>query len=192
MKKKKILRLRVLVAAVLVAFMSCASAWSQSRQLDSNQEARLRPILEAALLAKQAGIEGDFVMIVRKEPGAGRVSLTRTIMSYPDFLFEFGRAQSRTEKNGSAVIQGEDFGESSIPTSPPPPSDSGFNPGDRIIFFREGFVYDDYMRRTTEYEYLGGPGSGDDWLIRRNDLISLECNEDLTDCEPKPQPNVGF
>lgn len=141
--------------------------------------------LELGKLAREAGIEGDFVVVQRTEVVIGqRVAVTREIFPPTEFRARYGYLVEPTKDNESSTIQ--DAGESGIPT-PPPPDGFDYSPGDLVIFYRLGDVNGRPARRTTVYQY-GGGGGQDEWIELQNGLHYC----DIVDCDNPPQPDVGF
>lgn len=139
--------------------------------LDSNSE-----------LAREAGLDGDFVVIIRKERlFPGRISETRDVMSWNEFVAVYGLAEQGSKNPGQRTQDGD----GGIPTPGPPPDSFDWEAGDQVIYTRYGQTSFGPGRRTTEYRH-----NGSSWERERNDVDY--CDADFTNCRSDPQPKVGF
>jgi hypothetical protein len=86
-------------------------------------------------------LKGDYVLLV---PGAKSASKP-LLLPYEDFVSSYG------VKGGNERIQGDDGGESVVPTPGPPGTDIGFEPGDTVIYQRTNGPWS----RTVTYRYMG-------------------------------------
>lgn len=97
-------------------------------------------------------LKGDYVLLM---PGAN--SATKALLlPYEQFVSRFG------EKSGDERIQSKDGGESVVPTSGPPGTGTGFEPGDAVTYQRSNGLW----TRTVTYRYMGS----DVWYITSNVL----------------------
>lgn len=98
-------------------------------------------------------LRGDYVLVV-----PGRDSTTRpALLPYAEFVSLYGGSGSAGE-----VVQGDDGGESIVPTPGPPGTGMGFEPGDTVILHRTNGPW----TRTTTYRYMGS----NIWYMQSNIL----------------------
>lgn len=87
-------------------------------------------------------LRGDYALIV-----PGRDSATRpALLPYAEFVALYGGSVAE-----GGIVQGDDGGESIVPTPGPPGTGMGFEPGDTVILHRTSGPW----IRTTTYRYMG-------------------------------------
>lgn len=176
--------MRMGVAAVAALLAVGGPAWSQTSEhrLEIPTEPAEALVESNLQLAREAGIEGDFVVIVRKDRSAvGRISVLRDVMSWNEFVAAYGLAEQGSKNPGQRTQDGD----GGIPTPGPPPDSFDWEAGDQVIYTRYGQTSFGPGRRTTEYRH-----NGSSWERERNDVDY--CDADFTNCRSDPQPKVGF
>lgn len=167
------------------AVLSTASVPAESQTGEWDAEISTDPATPVdlnLLLARKAGIEGDFVVVLRTErSAAGQISESRDVFSWDRFIEVYGIPESDIRGDDSNVRTGE----GGIPTPGPPPPSFDWQSGDLVIFTRTGETAFGPGRRTTQYRY-----DGNDWFIELNELEY--CDPEFTVCRSDPQPTVGF
>ncbi len=129
---KKILSGPVMLAALLTLTAGTAPAAADQMTVRHRDESNAGDALSQ--------LRGDYVLVV-----PGRNSTTRpALLPYAEFLSLYGGS-------GGEVVQGDDGGESIVPTPGPPGTGMGFEPGDTVILHRTNGPW----IRTTTYRYMG-------------------------------------
>jgi len=68
-----------------------------------------------------------------------------------------------------------------VPTPEPPVDTADYQNGDQVVFFRSGTFEQFRYKRTTTYEYVGGPGGvgsqDDPWAIPSNTISRHKCGD---------------
>lgn len=178
------LSMRMGVTAVAALLAVGGPAWSQTSEhrLEIPTEPAEALVESNLQLAREAGIEGDFVVIVRKDRSAvGRISVLRDVMSRDEFVAVYGLAEQGSKNHGQHTQDGD----GGIPTPGPPPPSFEWEAGTVVIFTEYGQTDFGPGRRTTTYRH-----NGDEWVRERN--VVDYCDADFTNCRPDPQPKVGF
>lgn len=128
-------------------------AFSASGSFAADNEAAAQKDDDPVVTEALGQLRGDYVLVV-----PGRNSATEpALLPYAKFVSLHGGSD-----DGSEIVQGDDGGESIVPTPGPPGTGIGFEPGDTVIFHRTNGPW----TRTTTYRYMGS----NIWYMQSNIL----------------------
>lgn len=125
----------------------------------------------------------DHVVIVRKRKGSGIETVTREVLSWDDYVAIYLDGVDPDEAGDVGILtEFDDFAETVVPT-PPPPSTTGFNPGDEAKLVRSADFEGETWTRTTQYERRDGSDGGGDWIMTSNFVVRKPIASQ-NDCPP--------